>query len=55
VQIANIDESDKKNLVLTARHPSPLAMSKGPFVGNMHFKQANEYLERQGKIVIQWI
>jgi uracil-DNA glycosylase len=55
VQIANIDESDKKNLVLTARHPSPLAMSKGSFVGNMHFKQANEYLERQGKIVIQWI
>lgn len=52
IQLASIDET--KNLVLTARHPSPLAMSKGPFVGNMHFKSTNEYLCSQGKSEIKW-
>lgn len=53
VQSANIDTT--KNLVLMSRHPSPLAMSKGPFVGNMHFKKANEYLEANGKTGVKWV
>lgn len=43
------------NLVLECRHPSGLAASKGPFVGNQHFKFANDYLENQGKQPIQWV
>jgi uracil-DNA glycosylase len=43
------------NLVLECRHPSGLAASKGPFVGNNHFKLTNEYLEVYGKEVIKWI
>jgi uracil-DNA glycosylase len=53
VHIAGID--DKNNCVLTSRHPSPLAMNKGPFVGNMHFKRANEYLESLCKEPILWV
>jgi uracil-DNA glycosylase len=53
VQLADIDETT--NYVLTSRHPSPLAMNKGPFVGNMHFKRANEYLEIIGKCSIKWV
>lgn len=43
------------NLILECRHPSGLAASKGPFVGNNHFKLANEYLQVHGKEVIKWI
>lgn len=43
------------NLVLKARHPSPLAASKGPFVGIMHFKLANEYLTKHGKHAVAWL
>lgn len=43
------------NLILECRHPSGLAASKGPFVGNNHFKLTNEYLENHGKEIIQWI
>lgn len=43
-----------KNLVLECRHPSGLAASKGPFVGNNHFKRANEYLVSIGKNAIVW-
>ena len=39
-------------LVLTHTHPSPLA--RKPFVGNMHFKTSNEFLEAQGKTLIAW-
>lgn len=42
------------NLVLEARHPSPLAASKGPFVGNMHFTLANEYLVANGRSAVTW-
>lgn len=42
------------NLVLECRHPSGLAASKGPFVGNNHFKMTNEYLVRYGKPPIIW-
>ena len=43
------------NLVLECRHPSGLAASKGPFVGNNHFNITNQYLEGHGKEVIKWI
>lgn len=43
------------NLVLECRHPSGLAASKGPFVGNNHFRLANQYLEFHGKEPISWI
>lgn len=48
-----VDETE--NLVLTCRHPSPLANSKGPFVGNNHFKLANGYLQKCDKPSIKWI
>ena len=48
---AIIDES--KHLVLKSAHPSPFAADRG-FFGNDHFKQANAYLERQGKPEISW-
>lgn len=43
------------NLVLECRHPSGLAASKGPFVGNNHFKLTNDYLLYNGKEPIKWI
>jgi uracil-DNA glycosylase len=43
----------EKHLVLESAHPSPLAGSA--FLGNKHFSQANAYLEKQGKPVIDWI
>jgi len=36
----------KKHLVLTSAHPSPLAASRG-FFGNGHFKKANVWLEER--------
>lgn len=44
----------ENNLVLECRHPSGLAASKGPFIGNNHFKMANEYLVSVGKDAIKW-
>jgi uracil-DNA glycosylase len=43
------------NLVLECRHPSGLAASKGPFIGNNHFTLTNNYLQEHGKPIIQWI
>ncbi len=43
------------NYILTCRHPSPLAQSKGPFVGNNHFRLTNEYLEKNNKQPIVWV
>lgn len=40
------------NLVLESAHPSPFSASK--FFGHNHFGKCNEYLERQGKEVIDW-
>jgi uracil-DNA glycosylase len=48
-----IDQS--KHLILKGIHPSPLAARSGNFVGNGHFKAANEYLEKFDKDVIKWI
>lgn len=46
---------NNNNLILECRHPSGLAASKGPFVGNNHFKLTNQYLELHGKEIIKWI
>lgn len=42
-----------KHLVLTAPHPSPLSAHRG-FFGKKPFSQANDYLESQGKLAIEW-
>lgn len=41
-----------RHLVLKHSHPSPL--SRKPFVGNNHFRLCNEYLEENGKSLINW-
>ncbi len=43
----------KKHLVLESVHPSPLSAHRG-FLGNGHFKSANEYLIKQGRTPIEW-
>ncbi|KAI0067386.1 uracil-DNA glycosylase, partial [Artomyces pyxidatus] len=47
--------STKKHLILTSAHPSPLSAHKG-FLGNGHFKTANEWLEQRygAKGVVDW-
>jgi uracil-DNA glycosylase len=42
-----------KHLVLTSPHPSPLSAHRG-FLGNNHFKLANEYLKEHGRGDIDW-
>ncbi len=44
----------QKHLVLTAKHPSPMAANYGGWFGNKHFSQANEYLLGQGLPEIEW-
>jgi uracil-DNA glycosylase len=46
-----IDE--KKHLVLTAAHPSPLSAHRG-FFGCRHFSQINRYLKSNGPDEIDW-
>lgn len=46
-----IDEN--KHYVLTSAHPSPLSAYQG-FLGNGHFKKANDFLKMQGKTEINW-
>lgn len=48
---ALIDET--KNLVLKSVHPSPLSAYRG-FFGCNHFKLANDYLIKKGKLPILW-
>lgn len=43
----------RRNLVLTAPHPSPLSAYRG-FIGCGHFSQANNYLIRHGEQPINW-
>lgn len=43
----------KKHCVLESVHPSPLSAHRG-FIGNGHFKKANEYLKAQGRDAIDW-
>ncbi|KAH7889996.1 uracil-DNA glycosylase-like protein [Phlebopus sp. FC_14] len=46
-----IDE--KKHLVLRSAHPSPLSAHRG-FLGNGHFKKANEWLRKNNGVEIDW-
>lgn len=46
-----IDE--KKHLILTSAHPSPLSAHAG-FFGNKHFSKTNAYLVKKGKDPIDW-
>lgn len=41
-----------RHLVLEAAHPSPLA--RGAYFGSRHFSKANQYLQQQGRIPIDW-
>ncbi len=43
----------RKNLVLTAPHPSPLSAFRG-FIGCGHFSAANKYLTQHGEQPIEW-
>lgn len=43
-----------KHLVLKSAHPSPLSAHRG-FLGNGHFKAANEYLRKHGRNEIDWV
>jgi len=47
---------DARHLVLTANHPSPLSAQRPPkpFIGCGHFKQANDWLAKQGRPPIDW-
>lgn len=42
------------HLVLEAAHPSPLSAYRG-FFGCGHFRQANEFLEANGRTPVDWI
>ncbi len=42
-----------KHLVLESPHPSPLSAHRG-FLGNGHFKRANEYLKEKGRGEVVW-
>ncbi len=42
-----------RHRVLKAPHPSPLSAHRG-FIGCGHFSAANEYLERHGRVPIDW-
>ena len=50
-KMANLD--GKSHLILTAPHPSPLSAHRG-FLGCGHFSQANDFLQRSGRGVIDW-
>ncbi|MSR94295.1 uracil-DNA glycosylase [Clostridiaceae bacterium 68-1-5] len=42
-----------RHLVLKAPHPSPLSAYRG-FFGSRHFSAANQFLEKNGEIPIDW-
>ena len=46
----------QRHRVLTCNHPSPLSALRGPapFLGCGHFGLANQWLEQQGKLAIDW-
>ena len=49
---ANLIDANK-HLILESPHPSPFSAHTG-FLGNNHFKLANEYLKNNGKEEIYW-
>jgi uracil-DNA glycosylase len=50
-KMPNLDGNS--HLILTAPHPSPLSAHRG-FLGCGHFSQANDFLQRSGRGVIDW-
>ena len=52
-QIKKILIDEKKHLVLTSAHPSPLSSYRG-FFGSRPFSQANEWLIRHKKKAVDW-
>lgn len=44
---------DKRHFVLKSVHPSPLSASRG-FFGTKPFSQANSFLHKAGRPIIQW-
>lgn len=48
--------SHSGHLVLMSNHPSPLSAGRPPvpFLGNRHFRLANEWLEKQGLAPVNW-
>ena len=56
-KIALIEKGKGKHLILCSNHPSPLSASRGPepFLGNNHFKRANQWLSDQGLEPINWV
>jgi len=47
---------DASHLVLRANHPSPLSATRPPvpFIGCGHFKTANEWLQNNGVLPVDW-
>lgn len=45
--------NNKKHLILTAPHPSPLSAYRG-FFGSKHFSKTNEFLQANGSKPIDW-
>lgn len=45
-----------RHCILKSNHPSPLSALRGPipFMGNDHFRQANEFLAARGEAVVRW-
>ncbi len=48
--------ANKRHLVLTANHPSPLSALRppAPFIGSGHFSRANAFLQQSGLRPIDW-
>jgi uracil-DNA glycosylase len=51
-KIKLIDTS--KHLVLSSGHPSPLSANRGLWFGCDHFNKANDYLNQNGQVRINW-
>ncbi len=49
-------DPERRHLVLTANHPSPLSARRGPkpFLGCGHFGQTNAFLRQQGRSPVLW-
>ncbi|OAX37186.1 uracil-DNA glycosylase [Rhizopogon vinicolor AM-OR11-026] len=48
-----LEIDEEKHLVLRSAHPSPLSAHRG-FLGNGHFKKANEWLQKKHGEEIDW-
>ncbi|GAA4437705.1 uracil-DNA glycosylase [Ravibacter arvi] len=44
----------ENHLVLTSKHPSPMAAASGGWFGNKHFSKTNDYLIKRGLTPIEW-